>query len=208
MKTTSLLFALLATTLVVADESVPNLTCLGGSVITRGDLGFAYHGPTIVTDERDPKSPSYALATVKIRNEKRRLLFLMIFDYGGKQISGAGWITGPSMEGHEIKDSSTAIIDDTKKISFAFGYDANDTSSESFSINGKAIDKNSPRVFLVDLTTKTPKLTPLNAKLPKAVPDFHSRDASQTGKQWRVMIDELKQSSPEIKKFINGYGKE
>ena len=203
----AVLVILVTSGLAQADEPIPSLSRLGGTEIRRGDIGFEYCGPTIVTDRNDRQSPSYAVATIKRPNEKRRLLFLMLFDYGGKQITEAGWGSAPSIDGHDINDSSTAVIDDTRKISFAFGYNTKDSSSESFSINGKELDENAPRVFIVDLTGKTPKLKPVKMALPKSAPNLHGRDAKRKGMEWRRLIGELKKSSPEINKFIQNYAK-
>lgn len=203
----TVLVALAASSVAIADEPVPSLARLGGTEFRRGDIGFEYCGPTIVTDQNDRQSPSYAVATIKEPNEKRRLLFLMVFDYGGKQITGAGWSSAPTIEGHDINDASTAIIDNTKKISFAFGYNTEKDARETFSINGKILDGKAPRVFIVDLSAKTPSLKPVDVALPKNAPDLHGGDAKRKGTEWRTMIDELKRSSPEIKTFIEGYAK-
>jgi hypothetical protein len=162
----------------------------------------------IVRDDNDHKSPSFALATIRTPNHDTRLLFLMLFNDHGRQITGAGWSSNSGIEVGDVRHATTAIIHKTKKIRFAFAYKSGDEPSESFAINGKVLGNKTPRVFIVDLSGKEPSLVGINVELPKSVPDFTSDDARQVGREWKRMIAELKRSSPELQKFIDEYARQ
>lgn len=131
----------------------------------------------------------------------------MVLNDRGKQIKGAGWGTASDIDSGEFNHATTAIIHKTKKIAFAFAYHAKEKARESVAINGKVLGDNEPRVFIVNLDAKEPELKPIDVELPKAAPDFTSRDAAKNGAAWRKMVDELTRSSPDIKKLMDAYAK-
>lgn len=151
------------------------------------------------------EKPAACFGIHKLPGGKPRYLYLLLFKPDPKQARGSGAGGGGSItldsDGQGECDLKLTAMPSGKEleIEYKMKSDGKAIVSEMLKVGGKEIEKEGPRVFLVDLSQASPVFLAVKAS-PAVVPDFADEEA--WGKQILKAKAEMIEKSPEAKAFF------
>lgn len=134
-----------------------------------------------------------------------RYTYLMLFNSAANPAKGAGVKGGGKSQINsngrlQCDLKMTAVLGEREiDVQYKIHADGMKVQSETLTIAGKHYGKERPTVFLVDLSDATAPIETVPV-VPAAVPDFSKEDEWPT--QIRRAIQELRNKSPEVRKFL------
>jgi len=187
-------------------EEKPAVRTISSSGVTSAGTGKASYGVSTTSLMVRDSQPIACYGITKAKGESEKYAYFIVFKSppGGKDQPELQMGGGTSMDDTIEATESPTITLGKKKWGFRYQLKANGdltkVTSETLTIDGKAIKTSEARVFLVDFTNDKPTVQVLKIEPSKKVPDLAQKNDPM--KVIEEAVDELKKQSKEVREFL------
>jgi hypothetical protein len=188
-----------------ADErSAPGIQIQNLLLVGAGAEAHGYCGLCVLDREGVPIA---CFGLNKRPNEKTLYAYLLLFKTPATQPGGGvGTADGKGVSTNFSLDTEATVMFNGKKVAVGYRFTAdektNTLTSETVKLGGEAVKPDAPRIHLVDLTRQKVTFVPVRGEVAVEVPDLTDPDQKTWAKSVDRAIEQLKEKSPEVKKFL------
>jgi hypothetical protein len=186
------------------EEPTPGLQIQDFLVVGDGADAHGYCGLCVVDHGGVPVA---CFGLNKRPKEKTQYAYLLLFKAPAAEPGGSvGTVDGKGSSTTFSLDTEATVTFNGKKVTVAYRFTAdekkNTLTSDTVKLGGQEVKGDAPRIHLVDLTRREVTFVPVKVDGSVEVPDLTDRDHKTWARSVDRAIEQLKEKSPEVKKFL------